>query len=125
MEQLILHLIGDYLTQTDEMATKKTTDIGWAFIHSVVYTLPFAFFLDLSQIAIYVICLSHMVIDRYRLVRYVLFAKNLVTNTALKWEDCQTTGYHKDCPAWLSVWLMIIADNTLHLTINYLAIRYL
>lgn len=34
-------------------------------------------------------------------------------------------GYHKDRPAWLAVWLMIAADNTLHLAINHLALRFL
>lgn len=32
------------------------------------------------------------------------------------------TGYQDDVPAWLSVWLLIITDNTLHLICNGLAI---
>jgi hypothetical protein len=42
-----------------------------------------------------------------------------------RWEDCKGTGYHKDKPPWMSVWLMIIADNTLHLICNGLAVTYL
>lgn len=40
------------------------------------------------------------------------------------WSECRGTGYHQDKPAWLTVWLMIIADNTLHLVCNGLALRF-
>lgn len=40
------------------------------------------------------------------------------------WAECSATGYHKDLPPWMSVWLMIIADNTLHLVCNGLAVAY-
>ncbi len=32
------------------------------------------------------------------------------------------TGYPSATPAWLAVWLLIIADNTLHLLINHYAL---
>ncbi len=124
MEQLILHLIGDYVTQTDRMSKQKVIDIRFALLHAFVYSLPFLI-LDISLIAFMVIFLSHAVIDRYRLAKYVVYGKNWLHDRSLKWDDCKGTGYHKDVPAWLSVWLMIIADNTLHLSINYLAIAYL
>lgn len=41
------------------------------------------------------------------------------------WRECKATGYPPDRPDWMTVWLMIVADNTLHLTINFLALRYL
>jgi Protein of unknown function (DUF3307) len=41
------------------------------------------------------------------------------------WAECVGTGYHKDRPPWMAVWLMIIADNTMHILINALALRYL
>jgi hypothetical protein len=34
------------------------------------------------------------------------------------------TGYHKDKPPWMAVWLLIIADNTLHLLCNGLALAF-
>ncbi len=40
------------------------------------------------------------------------------------WEDCKGTGYHKDTPAWLAVWLMTITDNTMHFVINAAALWY-
>lgn len=42
-----------------------------------------------------------------------------------QWENCKATGYPSETPAFLAVWLMIFADNILHLTINYLALKYL
>lgn len=125
MIQLILHLIGDYLTQTDWMAKNKTSSMVMALIHAAVYTLPFALVFDLTVNCMLVICCSHALIDRYRLARYVVFAKNWLTDRTLRWADCCSTGYPSNTPAWMAVWLLIIADNTLHLTINYLAIRYL
>ena len=124
MLQLILHLIGDYLTQTDWMAKNKTKSSVAAGAHAIVYALPFLI-LQPSLLAFTVILGTHYLIDRYRLARYLVFAKNKVTDWNLKWEDANATGYHKDDPAWLSVWLLIAADNTLHLTINWLALTYL
>lgn len=124
MEQLILHLIGDYLTQTDWMAREKVKRSWAALVHAVVYTLPFMLITQ-SALALSVIAVSHFLIDRFRLARYVVFAKNWVTDTSLTWDDCKATGYPSSTPPFLSVWLMIIADNTLHLSINYAAIRWL
>jgi len=123
-EQILLHAIGDYITQTDKMATMKTKSMSWAWIHGVVYGAPFAL-LGVSALGIVVIMTTHMFIDRYRLARYVVFAKNWITDPKLKWKDCSATGYPKDVPMWMSVWLMIIADNVIHLVINYSAIRWL
>ena len=42
MFQLILHLVGDYITQSQWMANGKTQH-GWiAAVHATVYALPFA-----------------------------------------------------------------------------------
>jgi hypothetical protein len=124
MEQILLHLIGDYITQTDWMATEKTKRGAAAIAHATVYSLPFLL-LSPSLTAMLVIWATHFVIDHYRLARYVVFAKNWVTNRSMRWAECSTTGYHKDTPPWLAFWLLIIADNTLHLTINYSALRWL
>ncbi len=124
MIQLILHLIGDYLTQTNWMAQNKTKSHGAAAAHAIVYALPFLL-LGPSRAAFAVILGTHFLIDRYRLARFVVFAKNWTTEPSLKWADCSATGYPKDAPAWLTVWLLIVADNTLHLTINFAALRWL
>ena len=125
MEQLILHLIGDYIAQTDWMAKNKVKSWWAAYVHAFVYSLPFALVFKPSITAFVVIFFSHYFIDHYRLARYVIFAKNWTMDQSLKWEECKETGYHKDVPAHISFWLMIIADNTLHLVFNYSALRWL
>ena len=151
MEQLILHLIGDYVTQSDWMAQNKAKSFWPAWIHAGIYSLPFLL-LGPSKVAITVIFLSHFLIDRYRLARFVVYAKNVFlfpwfmsevwqlqsergdTDARRKldewgvlcdWNECNATGYPSDRPAWLAVWLLIAADNTLHLAINYASLRWL
>src|SRR4051812_18369702 len=124
MEQLLLHLIGDYVTQTDWMAREKRRNPLAALAHALVYGLPFLL-LTMSPYAIIVIVITHLWIDAHGLARYVVFAKNWLTDRSLRWADCSATGYPPSMPPWLAVWLLIIADNTMHLCINYAAIRWL
>lgn len=139
MEQLLCHLWGDYVLQSDWMAQNKTKAFLPAWLHASAYTFAFLF-LKPSLPAVFVIMVSHFLIDRFRLARYVVWLKNWMG----PWEyyipgesmgrgrmrptaplAASPTGYPPETPVWLSVWLLIIADNTLHLTINYLALRYL
>jgi len=148
MEQLLLHLIGDYVTQSDWMANGKTSRYLPALVHATVYSLPFLV-LTRSPLALFVIWSTHFLIDRFRLAKYVVWAKNFLAPPSVtfvvvedihnsyspapsmdvapkySWGNCQATGYPSETPVWLSVWLMIIADNTMHLTINYLSLRFL
>jgi hypothetical protein len=167
MEQLILHLIGDYLTQSDWMAQNKTKAYFPAFVHALVYSMPFLC-LTTHIPALLCIFVTHFFIDRFRLARYVVWAKNFigpkrrheliaVTIERLRdlgtisrdhvfrpgeleivlaennqscvgnppWAVCSATGYAPDLPIWLTTWLLIIADNTLHLAINYASLRWL
>lgn len=125
-DQVLLHLVGDYIIQSDWMAGEKTKKSVAAMAHAVTYTLPFLF-LTRSPLALGFICLTHFVIDRWRLARYVCWVKNLPSPKEYRypWSECVGTGYHKDRPAWLAVWLLIIADNTMHLILNGVALRYL
>jgi Protein of unknown function (DUF3307) len=169
-DQLVCHAVGDYILQSDWMANTKTKQSVAAFAHVLTYMLPFLF-LRPSPFALFVIVSTHFVIDRWRLARYVCWAKNwlaipqrrescgvvigmeyttcgqhygknAVNGTGLcerhggtevapvspvnyPWSECSATGYHKDRPAWMAVWLMIIADNTMHIFINGLALTYL
>ena len=124
MEQLLFHLIGDYVTQTDRIARAKTRATFAAACHAIVYSLPFLL-LSPSPAALAVIAGTHFLIDRFRLARHVAFAKNKVTDWHLKWADCSTTGFPPDIPATQAFWLMILIDNTMHLSINYAALRWL
>lgn len=124
MEQLILHLIGDYVFQTDWMARNKTRQMSVAVLHAFIYSVPFLL-LSPSWLALGVIFSTHAVIDGYRLARFVVFAKNKITEPGLTWADVSETGHHKDMPPWLAFWLLILVDGTMHLTINYAALRWL
>ena len=125
MEQILAHLVGDYILQTDRMAMQKTKSWLWACIHAFVYTLPFLF-ITRSPLALFAMFWTHAVIDHYRLARYVIAAKNALTDWDSRAEFfSSSTGYSTQAPVWMTTWLFIIADNTLHLLINYAAIRWL
>ena len=119
--QFVAHLVGDYVIQSDRMATEKTRSSLWAAIHAVTYALPFLL-ITRSPAAIAAIVGAHFIIDRWRLARFVCWAKNAIGGSCHPWSECVATGYHKDRPAWLAVWLLIICDNTLHLICNAFAI---
>lgn len=125
MLHLLLHLIGDYVTQSDWMAQNKTKSSWAALCHATVYALPFL--VVASMQAWLVIWLSHFVIDRWRLARYLTYAKNWLAPRSYwhPWSECSVTGYHQDKPQWLTFWLMVTADNTVHLTINEAALTWL
>lgn len=151
MEQLILHLIGDYWTQSQWMAENKSRRHWPALVHAAVYSLPFLLLTGWAGWA--VIFSTHFLIDRYRLIRYLVWVKNtlgcpefwdalIVDRLAAffddfldqdelerpyypTWEECSINGYSDKMPVWLATWLSIIADNTAHLAINHLAIKFL
>lgn len=113
--QIVAHLVGDYILQSHWMATEKTRNSVAAAIHAISYTVPFAF-ISLNWKALLAIAVSHFLIDRFRLARIVVWIKNG------PWHKLTATGYQDEVPAWLSVWLLIIADNTIHVLCNAIAI---
>ena len=123
-DQLLAHAIGDYIIQSDWMATEKTKKSLAAAAHAVTYLLPFLF-LTTSIPVLAVIGGTHFVIDRWRLARFVCFAKNWPWPGRQPWSNCTATGYASERPPWLSVWLLIIADNIMHVTINGAAILWI
>lgn len=118
MLQLLFHLWGDYITQNHWMANKKVlfTREGWeaCLIHCVLYSVPF--FWIASSEALCVIFITHFLIDKFRLAKYLIKLKNWC------WND---SGFPDGTPAFISVWILFIVDNILHVTINYLSIQYL
>jgi hypothetical protein len=129
MGQLLLHLWGDFILQSDWMAQNKTKSSLAAAIHAICYSLPF-WILQPHVAAWAVILVTHFFIDRFRLARFVVSTKNMIGQPYMRHlynlEFYLTpTGYPAEMPAWMAVWLLIIADNVLHLTIKYLALRFL
>jgi|SRR5882672_6070588 len=116
-DQVLAHAIGDYIFQSHWMATEKTKQSIAAAIHAITYTLPFVL-LTQSPLALAIICGTHFLVDRFRLARFVVWLKNG------PWLPLTATGYQADVPPWLSVWLLIIADNIIHVVINGLALKF-
>ncbi|MBI2053358.1 MAG: DUF3307 domain-containing protein [Candidatus Sungbacteria bacterium] len=125
--QLLAHLLGDYFLQSGWMANNKTKRSWPALVHAVTYSLPFYLMFAPSLDAMLVIIVTHFAIDRWRLARYIAYAKEFLAppSTWRPWNEHNGTGYHKDTPAFLAVWLMILIDNVMHIMINAFALTYL
>lgn len=87
--QLIAHTIGDYVIQTDYMASEKTKKSSVAAFHAITYTIPFLF-LTQSIPALLFIAGTHFLMDRFRVARYVCYAKNFLQPKRL-------LGYYYKC----------------------------
>lgn len=126
-DQIVAHLVGDYILQSHWMAMEKAKRSVAAAIHAICYTLPFLLITTRPE-ALAIICGTHFLVDRFRLARFVVWLKNgpmTMVHTELGWlrlKPITATGYQDDVPPFLSVWLLIIADNTIHLLCNGLAI---
>lgn len=123
-DQVLAHAVGDYILQSDWMANEKRKSHLAAAIHALTYTAPFLFLtLDIRALAF--IGITHFIIDRWGIARYVVWAKNAPYPGSSKWQHCTATGYPQDRPAFLSVWLLIIADNILHVICNGVALKWI
>lgn len=124
-DQLLCHLIGDYLIQTDYMAQTKTKSSVAAAAHAASYTLPFLF-LTQSIGALAFIAITHFIIDRFRLAKYICWAKNQLAPKAWRYPLSEGSKFgYKDEPFALNIWLLIIADNCLHIILNGAALKFL
>lgn len=129
---LIAHLFGDYIFQNDWMAQNKTSNLGIAWLHGLTYTLIYivmfaiigmSFSLTRGLIVVFIIGGTHIVIDRWRLVKQIIW---LINGFSYPWAEAKANnGYSKNTPVWMSTWLMIIVDNSVHLLINTVSIYLL
>lgn len=145
MEQLLVHVFADYVTQSDWMAMNKNKKSFPCLIHVLWYTFCFLL-LTTSWKALLVIGGTHFIIDRFPvIIRRAIWYKNYIQSptTYPPFEYCSTTGYFDDSPYhavppaalvkkfgaprhfFVTAWLYIITDNLAHLTINYFALKYL
>lgn len=147
-DQLVAHAVGDYILQSDWMATEKTKKNLAALVHGIVYTLPFLFLIQVWW-ALVVIAGTHAAIDRWRLAKYVCYAKNFLAPPRTidnerqttpggrvilvpkvtgiwwrSWKECSGNGYPAEKPVWMTTWLFIIADNVMHVLINGTVLYY-
>lgn len=147
---ILCHLTGDFWLQSDWMALNKAKKTLPCLIHVLVYTACFLA-LTLSWKALLFIGITHFIIDRFPvIVKRLIWLKNhLPFFKYPSYRLCDTTGYFDDSPVntlkvdnewgerilvaqygkprpfFITIWLYIISDNTLHLLCNYIALTYL
>lgn len=117
MIQVLAHLIGDYLLQNDWMAANKRKSSFVCLVHCFFYALPFVFLCHATLGQVSVIMGSHFLIDRFGLAQY--WVKLINWN----WRSVNF-GFDNNKPRYLSVWLLIIVDNTFHVMCNYISLSY-
>lgn len=131
-EQFLIHCFSDYWLQNDYMALNKKKDFRVALLHAFVYTIPFLL-LTRSILALFVIFITHAIIDGTNLVNKLNQIKNLdfdkqyvQDDSIMNEPECMiiADGY-TDRPLFIRIWLIILQDNILHLIINYLSLKYL
>ncbi len=121
--QLVAHGVGDYVLQSHWMAMEKGKRWWVAGLHAASYTVPFLL-LTHSPIALLIIAITHAIIDHFRLARFVVWARNALGGNPLPWAECSSTGMPVEAPAYLATWLVIIADNVMHVVINAVSIKW-
>lgn len=137
---LMAHMIGDYFIQNDWMALEKTKHWWPAVIHGITYTIPFIpvvlvlqptghSILGLTSLnsvlyALVAIGGTHALIDHWSLARHVVWAKNQLVPKDYR-PGHTMTGHGEDRPLWLTLWLVIIVDNCIHMAINTASVVWL
>lgn len=147
MAQLLCHIAGDFLFQSDYMAMNKSKRTIPCLVHVLLYTSVFLF-LTTSWKALLVIGGVHFILDRFPIIirRLIWFKNHLGPSLSfVPYDKCNITGYYDNilneisgkpydnsvingfAPRlnYVTVWLYIITDNFLHLLTNYLALTYL
>jgi len=159
MEQLLAHIFGDFILQSDWMAMNKNKKTFNCLVHVLIYTSVFIL-LGASWQVLLVIGSTHFILDRFPIIikKLIWWKNHFPTGKYPPFPFCDTTGYYDDSPyntannqdiitygntfidqsyqkpptEWgvkrhffITVWLYIITDNFLHLTINYFALKYL
>jgi len=118
VRQLIAHLVGDYVVQSDYLAQAKThrTDYGVraAAVHAALYTACFVP-LTRSPWRLAIIGITHGLLDHYRPLPKLIATKDWVLSP----RDWNVTP-----PEQVPFWLHIVVDNTAHLVINEVALGW-
>lgn len=114
MEQLLLHLFGDFILQNDNVGLRKKerslTGLLYCIYHCITYAIPFLLITD--WMACILIGIGHFLVDRWNVVGHFIKTKNFV-------DGVSNFGYKPERPFVVTVWLYIIQDNTIHLIWNY------
>lgn len=123
-DQIVAHIVGDFILQSDWMAREKVRSSFACLVHVVTYTLPFLLLTQVPE-TLLVIAGTHFLIDRWRLPRFLIWARNLPFPGRRPFSECKGTGFSADTPEHLAWLLYIIIDGICHILINGAAIHYL
>ena len=116
MRQLIAHLVGDYVVQSQYMADTKVDrsreGVVWATAHAALYT---ACFIPLTRhpARLAMIGITHGLLDHYRPFPKLIALRNTKMSPRFMGAFPQQQ---------VPVWLRIVVDNTAHLLINEIAL---
>lgn len=110
--QLLAHLIGDYVLQSEWMALNKTKRSWPAIVHVFFYTLPFCFLTN-NVFALILIAGTHFLIDRFSIAKKIGKFRDYICPIKMWFVQKEDNK-----PIWLDFWLTVIIDNTMHLVIN-------
>ena len=101
MEQLLAHLVGDYVLQFGWLARQKARSLPVAWLHGALYSLPFLLFCRASLAQVAVIAVLHGLQD------------------FLLWRSVGN-GKHM---SGLEGGVTIVRDNTLHMILNWVVLQ--
>lgn len=123
-DQIVAHVVGDFILQSDWMAREKFRSSLACLVHVITYTLPFLLITQVPE-TLLVIAGTHFLIDRWRLPRFLIWSKNFPFPGRRPFSECHRTGFPPDMPEDLARQLYIIIDGICHILINGVAIYYL
>ena len=123
MDQLLAHLVGDYLFQNKWISVKKHENFLVALLHGALYTLPFVLITQVP-ITLLIIGLTHAVIDYFSIGSWVMWLKDQFAPKKFRSSVDEVMKSTNDPNNWLMFSLRIVNDNALHLLINFFAIKY-
>lgn len=100
IEQLLSHLIGDYVFSVPFLAVNKGKKFHWALVHALLYVIPFVLFCHATLLQVAIILITHAIQDFWL------------------WK---TIGDGKHMSG-IEGGIVIVQDNTLHMLLNYLVL---
>lgn len=121
----LAHRVGDWILQNGWMASEKTHRLWVALLHGFTYAVPFIPLCS-SVGAYLVIAVTHAVIDRYRLPRYVTWARNQLAPRRHRHRfSHRHEGSSPELPDWLAVHIRMETDVAMHHVCNFVAVMVL
>lgn len=125
---VLIHCVGDFILQSGWMAWRKPTSWPIAALHVAAYT-PLFLLVTLSPAALTVIAGTHLLIDRLSLAKQLIRVRNQILAPRAhrpQWSTTATTGFAPGTTDKVTAAMLVtVVDQTLHISINSLALALL